>query len=115
MLAEGPNTPMGLRRSWQRNAWLPLWCATSTLGLAPTPEGAVVPDLGRSETFDRAFVLCRQDEIGNHEGWVVAVYVGDNEACKADMEHRQRINPNARYYVVDKKLNPKSNRRVYVD
>lgn len=65
------------------------------------------------------FVVCSMsrniDERGasvkhaNHEGVPVAVYTFDQrEACKRDREHRQSVNPNAHYYVLDKPLNPKA-------
>ena len=58
---------------------------------------------------NRAFILFRQDEPGNHEGTPVAVYTYDQrEACKRDLEHRQSVNPNSFYYVLDKPLNPKA-------
>jgi hypothetical protein len=57
----------------------------------------------------RAFIIFRQDEPGNHNGTPVAVYTEDQrEACQVDLAHKRSVNPDCHYYVLDKKLNPRS-------
>jgi len=50
----------------------------------------------------RCFILLRKDEPGAHDGYPVAVYTLDQrEACKLDRDHRQSVNPNSFYYVIE--------------
>lgn len=57
----------------------------------------------------RVFILMREDPFSQNEATPVAVYsLDEREAAKHDRDHRQKVNPRSRYYLIDKPLNPKS-------
>ena len=60
-----------------------------------------------SAASGRAFILMRQDEPGEAEGYPVAVYVDAPEAAKRHREEAQAVNPNSHYYWIEKPLNPR--------